>query len=67
MAPAGTIRVNGHTLLEWVVDALKWVDLALSQGLVAGRFRGQSVNRNLLGFHGEILRFGVAAGVVWRP
>jgi hypothetical protein len=67
MAPAGTIRVNGHTLLEWVVDALKWVDFALPQGLAAGRFHGQSVSRNLLGFHDEILRFCVAAGVVWRP
>jgi len=38
MAAAGTIRVNGHTLLEWVVDALKWVDFALSQGLFFGRF-----------------------------
>jgi hypothetical protein len=36
MAPAGTIRVNGHTLLEWAVDALEGVDFALPQALLSG-------------------------------
>jgi hypothetical protein len=64
MGAAGTIRVNGHTLLEWAVDALKWVDFALPQGLALRRFRGRSVRCNLLGFHGEILQSRAAAGVV---
>jgi hypothetical protein len=67
MAAASTIRVNGHTLLGWVVDALKWVDFALSQGLFSGLCRRFGVSRKLLGIHSEILRLCVAAGVVWRP